>query len=83
MKAKFRKSVYIPILFTIYAICMDLVFGPRLISEGMATKFWVSVGIEIIVIVALFFALRKKEKLSGEWEKRPTLRDQTNRQPKD
>ena len=47
---------------------MSVYFGPRLIAEGEAVRFWISVGAEILIIVALFFALRRKEKLKARRE---------------
>ncbi|MCH5214312.1 MAG: hypothetical protein J1E97_03895 [Muribaculaceae bacterium] len=60
----FPKSIWLPLTLLIYAGAFSGYFGPRLIREGMALKFWISVGVELIFIVGLYFALRRKEKLS-------------------
>lgn len=69
MKRKFKKSVLLPVGLGLYALAMSLYFGPRLIAEGQGVKFWISVGVEVLFVVALFFALRKKEKLKDKWDK--------------
>ena len=51
----------------LYALSMTLYFGPRLIEEGLSVKLWISVAVEVLVVVALFFALRRKERLASEW----------------
>lgn len=64
---RLKKSVWLPVGLGLYALSMTLYFGPRLIDEGMSLKLWVSVAVELLVVVALFFALRRKERLAGEW----------------
>lgn len=64
---KLKKSVWIPAGLALYALAMTCYFGPRLIEEGHTIKLWVSVACEVIFIIALFFALRHKEKLSKKW----------------
>lgn len=63
-----KKSVALPVGLGLYALAMSAYFGPRLIADGMSVKFWISVAAEILVVVALFFALRRKEKLAKHWE---------------
>ena len=65
---KIRKSVWLPAALALYAAAMSLYFGPRLIAEGLAVKLWVSVAVEAIVVVGLYFALRRKEHLGSWWK---------------
>lgn len=65
---KIPKSIWLPIILTLYCVVMTCYFGSRLIEEGREVKLWISVGVEILVIVALFFALRRKEKLKQKWD---------------
>lgn len=51
-------------MLALYAMVISCVFGPKLIAEGLAAKFWISVAVEAIVVVGLFFALKKKESLA-------------------
>ena len=67
-RKRLKKSLWLPAALAIYAIIMTLYFGPRLIEEGMGVKLWVSVAVEVLVVVALFFALRRKERLASKWE---------------
>lgn len=66
MKSRFKKSLWLPATLLLYAAVMSAYFGPTLIAEGQAVKFWISVGVEVIFVVGLFFALRHKEKLAGQ-----------------
>lgn len=66
-KKKFKKSIWLPAILALYSIFMSCYFGPRLIQEGRADKFWISVAFEVVVIFGLFFALRRKEKLAEKW----------------
>lgn len=68
-RRKLKKSQWIPLGVALYAIGMSCYFGPRLIAEGLSVKFWISVAFEILIVVALFFALRRKEKLADKWTK--------------
>lgn len=65
---RIKKSIWVPLCLGVYAICMSLYFGPRLVSEGQSVKLWISIAVEVLVVVALFFALRRKERLASEWK---------------
>lgn len=67
---KIKKSVWVPLALAVYAAAMSCFYGPDLISEGRALKFWISVAVEALVVIGVFFALRHKEKLSSRWPKR-------------
>lgn len=64
-----KKSHWVPLVLALYFAAMSAIFGPRLIAEGLALKFWLSVGFEVIIVVALFFVLRHKERLASRWPK--------------
>lgn len=65
MRKKLKKSLWLPPLLAVYCAVMDIYFGPRLIAEGRASKFWISVAFEAVVVIGLFFALRRKEHLAS------------------
>ena len=69
MRRKLKRSWWLPAILAIYFAAMSAYFGPRLIAEGLALKFWLSVGFEVIIVVALYFALRRKERLAQKWPK--------------
>lgn len=69
-KRKFKKSIWLPTVLGIYLAAMSCYFGPRLIAEGRASKFWISVAFEVVLITGLYFALRRKEKLSDKWKEK-------------
>lgn len=64
---RFKKSVWLPLVIALYAAAMSCYFGPTLIAEGRASKFWISVAFEAVVVIALFFFLRRKERLKERW----------------
>lgn len=66
---KLRKSIWVPLCLAIYCAAMTFAFARRLLEDGQAVKLWISVGVECLVLIALFFALRRKEKLANYWEK--------------
>ena len=68
MSSKIKKSLALPIGLALYCVAMTAYFGPRLIEEGRGVKLWISIAAEVIVIIALFFALRHKEKLKRQWD---------------
>lgn len=63
---RLRKSVWLPAALAVYAGVMTAYFGPGLLEDGQDVKLWVSVGVEVVVVVGLFFALRAKERY-GSW----------------
>lgn len=65
---KIRKSIYLPLILLIYFAFMAIYFGQDLIKSGKNIQFYITCGAELIVIVALYFFLRKKEKLKEERE---------------
>lgn len=68
MRRKLKKSIWMPAALAIYAAAMSAYFGPKLIAEGLALKFWISVAVEVIFIVGLYFALRHRERLASRWD---------------
>ena len=58
---KLKKHQFVTGLIAIYAIFMALYFGPDLLKEGKALRFWVTLGCEAIVIVLAYFALKRRD----------------------
>lgn len=67
-KRKLKKSVWLPLTLLLYCGAITWYFAPRLIADGQATKLWLSLAFELLVIGGIFFAFRRKEKLSGYWD---------------
>lgn len=63
------KYIWLPALLAIYFIGMTIYFGLDLLRQGEAARFWLTVGAEAVVLTALVFFLRKREKLRSEREK--------------
>lgn len=63
-------------VLALYGLAMSLYFGPRLIAEGQAVKFWISVGVEAAFVIGLYFALNRKEKLAAN---RPPINTAPNK----
>ncbi|MGL4293737.1 MAG: hypothetical protein ACRCSQ_09200 [Bacteroidales bacterium] len=61
-----KRSIIIPGLLTIYLIIMGIIGWPRYAAEG---KYWEFAGIAtatIIVIVLLYFVLKRRDKMRRE-----------------
>lgn len=63
------KYIWLPALLAIYFIGMTVYFGLDLLRQGESARFWLTVGAETVVLTALVFFLRKREKLRSEREK--------------
>lgn len=61
MNRKIPKSKWIPALLLIYLAVMIITFGKENISNGETVKFVAIILIELLVIIALYFFLKKKE----------------------
>ncbi len=71
------KYIWLPAILAIYFIFMTLHFGVDLLKSGNALRFWLTVGSEVAVLIALSFFLRKRERLRSEREE--DMRDSENR----
>ncbi|MDE7442161.1 MAG: hypothetical protein K2M69_08355 [Muribaculaceae bacterium] len=60
---KIKKSVWLPAIITVYFIGMMCWFGPELIRTQQTSRFVTVAAIEIVVIVALYFFLKKREEI--------------------
>ncbi len=56
-----KKYIWLPIVLAVYFLFMTFKFGIRLLSEGEALKFWLTVGSECVVLIALYFVLKKRQ----------------------
>lgn len=61
-------------VIAVYALCMAFYFGLDLLREGKGLRFWVTLTVEIIMIVLAFFALKKRDEFR-EQRKRDTLKN--------
>lgn len=62
------KYIWLPTLLGIYFLGMTFYFGLDLLRQGEATRFWLTVAAEAVVLVLLTFFLKKREKLRAERE---------------
>ena len=56
-------------LLAAYAAFMTIYFGIDLLRSGHSFRFWITLGVEIVVLTLAFFALRRREKLREERRK--------------
>lgn len=61
---KLRKSVFLPIVISIYFIIMAVWFGRDLIAAGRIGQFSTICAVEIAVIIAMIIFLRKRENIT-------------------
>lgn len=64
MMIKRYKYIWLPALLLIYGAIIGILFGNDFIADGRAWQFAATMGADVIVCVALFFALRKKQRLA-------------------
>lgn len=62
------RYVWLPLLLGVYFLFMTFYFGIDLLKAGEAVRFWCTVGAEILILIALSFFLKKREKLRQERE---------------
>ena len=60
---KIKKSIWLPAAIVIYFICMTCMFAPELIRTNQTARLFTVAGLEIIVIIALYFFLKKREEI--------------------
>lgn len=63
------KYIWLPALLAIYFVFMTVYFGLDLLRSGENFRFWGTIIAEMIVLIALVFFLKKREKLRNEREK--------------
>lgn len=56
-----KKHQIITCLLAVYALFMTFYFGLNLLKEGQALRFWITLIVEICVIILAYFALKKKD----------------------
>lgn len=62
------KYIWVPCLLGVYFLFMTIYFGLDLLRAGDNVRFWSTVSAELIVLLALSFFMKKKEKLRKERE---------------
>lgn len=63
------KFIWLPAILAIYFLFMTFYFGLDLLRGGEYVRFWATVGTELVVLIALAFFLRRRERLRTEREK--------------
>lgn len=62
------KYIWLPALLGVYFLFMTFYFGIDLLRAGENMRFWGTVAAELLVLLALVFFLRRKERLRRERE---------------
>lgn len=62
------KYIWLPTLLGVYFLFMTFYFGIDLLRSGEPLRFWLTVGAELVVLIALVFFLKKRERLRVERE---------------
>lgn len=57
---KIRRHILIPSLLLVYLAIMTAVFGVEIYRKGEYTRFFLTIAIELIVIVGSYFALKRR-----------------------
>lgn len=64
-----KKYFWLPLCLLIYAVAISLYFGPTLIAVGHSYRLWISVAVEVVVILGVFFTLRHKDKMQQKYKR--------------
>lgn len=62
------KYIWLPAILAVYFLFMTFYFGVELLRAGESVRFWATVGSELVILVALAFFLKRREKLRMERE---------------
>lgn len=65
MNRKYRKSVLLPLILFVYTTIMAIYFLPRNTEVGVTEKWLTLIG-AYVIIVLLWYVLRKKEQLESK-----------------
>lgn len=63
------KYIWLPSLLAVYFLFMTFYFGIDLLRSGEHVRFWCTIGVELLVLIALVFFLKKRDRLRMEREK--------------
>ena len=67
MKTKFKLSVILPLLLLVYLLLMAYL-GRQRFCNGHYLYYFGIIGIGLVIIIALYFVLKKKEQLRRQRE---------------
>lgn len=65
MKRKYKKSVLLPLILFVYTTVMAVYFLPRNTEVGNTEK-WCTLVASYVIILLLWYVLRKKEELAAK-----------------
>lgn len=61
-----KRHVILTALITVYAVFMAVYFGSDLLRQGQYARFGITLGAEVVVLVLMFFMLRKRDRLRSQ-----------------
>ncbi|MDO4335794.1 MAG: hypothetical protein Q4C37_08205 [Bacteroidales bacterium] len=62
------KFIWLPLLLGAYFLFMTFYFGIDLLKAGETLRFWATIAAEVVVLIALAFFLRRRDRLRKERE---------------
>lgn len=62
------KFIWLPLLLGAYFLFMTFYFGIDLLKAGQTLRFWATIAAEVVVLIALAFFLRRRDRLRKERE---------------
>ena len=65
MKRKYKKSLLMPLILFVYTTVMAIYFLPRNTEVGVAEK-WLTLAGSYVIILLLWYVLRKKDQLEDK-----------------
>lgn len=62
------KFIWLPLMLGSYFLFMTFYFGIDLLKAGETLRFWATIAAEVVVLIALAFFLRRRDRLRKERE---------------
>lgn len=63
---KLQRHIVVTVLLSVYALFMTFYFGIDLLKSGHEFRFYATLTAEVVLIVLTFFALRKRDRLKNQ-----------------
>lgn len=70
MKLREKRYIWLPVLLLLYGLAMGITFGRDYIATGKTLQLALIMAADIAICIALFYFLRKKQRLAEKWRNR-------------
>lgn len=70
MRRKFKRHILIPLILLVYVAIMVVMALPKYQESGNWKEFTIILAVSLILIVVIYFAYKRKEKLRDKFNNR-------------